>query len=65
MKYEVKLPPEVGLVPLVVSTFGAWEDDARANLFEIVSHQGRNSAKNSNSLKQVPQGNNDASRLID
>ena len=51
-KYEGKLPPEVGLIPLVVSTFGAWEDDARANLNEIVSHQGRNSAVNSNSLKK-------------
>ena len=51
-KYEGKLPQEVGLIPLVVSTFGAWEDDARSNLCEIVSHQGRNSAVNSNSLKK-------------
>ena len=49
-KYEGKLPPEVGLIPLVVSIFGAWEDDARANLREIVSHQGRNSSCNSNVL---------------
>ena len=51
-KYEGKLPQEVGLIPLVVTTFGAWEDDARANLSEIVSHQGRNSAVNSISLKK-------------
>ena len=51
-KYENKLPPEVGLVPLVVSTFGAWEEDAYANLREIVSHQGRNSATNSKVLSK-------------
>ena len=50
MKYEGKLPQEVGLIPLVVSTFGAWEDNA--NMCETVSHQGRNSAVNSNSLKK-------------
>ena len=49
-KYEGKLPPEVGLIPLVVTTFGAREDDARANLKEIVAHQGWNSSVNSKSL---------------
>ena len=53
-KYDGKLPPEVGLIPLVVTTFGAWKCDARANLREIVSHQGRNSSVNSVSLtKQI------------
>ena len=51
-KYENKFPPEIGLVPLVVSTFGAWEEDAYANLREIVSHQGRNSATNSKVLSK-------------
>ena len=49
-KYEGKLPPEIALIPLVVSTFGPWEEDARANLTEIVSHQGRNSSVGSKSL---------------
>ena len=51
-KYEGKLPPEVGLIPLVVTTFGAWEDDARSNLKEIVSHHGRNSSSSSVSLSK-------------
>ena len=51
-KYEGKLSSEVALIPLVVSTFGAWEDDARSNLTEIVSHQGRNSSVNPISLKK-------------
>ena len=51
-KYEGKLPIEVGLIPLVVTTFGAWEDDAHANLKEMVPHQGRNSSINSNLLSK-------------
>ena len=49
-KYDGKLPPEVGLIPLVITTFGAWEEDAHANLKEIVSHQVRNSASDSSLL---------------
>ena len=51
-KYDGKLPPEIGLIPLVVSTFGTWEDDARANLREIVFHRGRNSSVNLFSLSK-------------
>ena len=51
-KYEGKLPPEIALIPLVVTTFGAWEDDARENLKEIVAHQGRNSSVSSKSLSK-------------
>ena len=51
-KYEGKLPPEVALIPLVVTSFGAWEDDARANLKEMVAHQGRNSSIGSVSLRK-------------
>ena len=39
-KYEGKLPPEVGLIPLVVTKFGAWEDDAHSNLKKIVAYHG-------------------------
>ena len=38
-KYEGKLPREIGLIPLPVSTFGAWEDIAAANLKELVRAQ--------------------------
>ena len=49
-KYEGKLPPEVALIPLVVITFGAWEEDALANLKEMVAHHGRNSSISSKLL---------------
>ena len=38
-KYEDKLPLGVGLVPLPVTTFGLWEENAAANLLEIVNIQ--------------------------
>ena len=41
-KYEGKLPREIGLIPLPVSTFGAWEDVAAANLKELVRTQSAN-----------------------
>ena len=41
-KYDGKLPNHVGLVPLAVSTFGAWEFNAGANLREIVRQQAAN-----------------------
>ena len=50
-KYEGKLPPEVGLIPLV-TTFGAWEDDAHSNLKEIVAHLGQGLSSNSSSLRK-------------
>ena len=52
-KYDGKLPPEVDLIPLVVTTFGAWEEDAHANLKEIVSHQGRNAASDSSLFQRL------------
>ena len=36
------MPPEVGLVPLAVTTFGAWEANAVANLKEINRQQASN-----------------------
>ena len=41
-KYEDKLPLGVGLVPLPVTTFGLWEENAAANLLEIVNIQSNN-----------------------
>ena len=41
-KYENKLPLGVGLVPLPVTTFGLWEENAAANLLEIVNTQSNN-----------------------
>ena len=41
-KYDGKLPNHVGLIPLAVSTFGAWEHNAGANLREIVRQQAAN-----------------------
>ena len=41
-KYEGKLPPDVGLIPLPVTTFGMWEENAAANLLEIVRTQTNN-----------------------
>ena len=40
--YEGRLPCEIGLIPLPVSTFGAWEDIAAANLIELVRAQSAN-----------------------
>ena len=51
-KYAGKLPTEVALIPLVVSSFGAWEDDARANLKEMAAHQARNSASSAKTLQK-------------
>ena len=41
-KYEDKLPLGVGLIPLPVTTFGLWEENAAANLLEIVNVQSNN-----------------------
>ena len=41
-KYEGKLPLGVGLIPLPVTTFGLWEENAAANLLEIVNIQSNN-----------------------
>ena len=41
-KYEDKLPLGVGLIPLPVTTFGLWEENAAANLLEIVNVQSSN-----------------------
>ena len=41
-KYEGRLNADVALIPLVVTTFGAWEDDAAANLRDIAVKQAEN-----------------------
>ena len=41
-KYDGKLPFGVGLIPLPVTTFGLWEENAAANLLEIVNIQSSN-----------------------
>ena len=38
-KNEGKHPCDVGLIPLPVSTFHAWEENAAADLKEFVKHQ--------------------------
>ena len=38
-KYEGKHLCDVGLIPLPVSTFHAWEENAAADLKEFVKHQ--------------------------
>ena len=41
-KYMDKLPNDIGLIPLAVSTIGAWEDNAALNLKEIIKQQSAN-----------------------
>ena len=41
-KYGDKIPPEIALVPLAVTTFGAWEENAVINLKEISKQQAAN-----------------------
>ena len=51
-KYENKLPLGVGLVPLPVTTFGLWEENAAANLLEIVNVQSNNLRGNKKNNKR-------------
>ena len=41
-KYRDKLPSDIGLIPLAVSTLGAWEDNAASNLKELIKQQAAN-----------------------
>ena len=50
--YAEKLPLGVGLVPLPVTTFGLWEENAAANLVEIVNVQSNNLRGNKQNNKR-------------
>ena len=49
-KYGDKIPPEVALIPLAVTTFGAWEENAAINLREISKQQASNQRIDSSKL---------------
>ena len=41
-KYRDKLPSDIGLIPLAVTTVGAWEENAALNLKELIKQQAAN-----------------------
>ena len=52
-KYRrLNLPQDIDFIPLAVTTFGAWEEVALANIVEIAAHQAHNTGKEKANIKR-------------
>ena len=49
---KMNLPPDIDFIPLPVTTFGAWEENALANIIEIAAHQAHNTGKEKAGIKK-------------
>ena len=48
----MNLPPDIDFIPLPVTMFGAWEENALANIIEIAAHQAHNTGKEKAGIKK-------------